>query len=49
MKRTYIVTLKNGKQLVDFETVAKSEAEAIRIVRKFHKGRHIVKVKQWTP
>lgn len=40
-RRPYVIVLKDGKRRIHFNTVAKSEAEALRIARKFHPGKHI--------
>ena len=41
MKKPYVVILKDGKRRIHFNTVARSEADALRIVRKFHRHKHV--------
>ena len=48
MKRPYVITLKDGKRRIHFNTVAKSESDALRIVRKFHRGKHIESISTYS-
>lgn len=49
MRKPYVVILKDGKRRIHFNTVAGSESEALRIMRKYHPGKHVEQVEIAAP